>query len=93
MDLLNVECKLNCIAGSCSSSGINSCSDRELFKIKVQINFSTQELVNLDVGLEYAFSGLDEHLGIIYILRTDTECNGLSVVAAVDDLSFFSEDL
>ena len=48
VDLLNIESKLNLIARSSCCTRINSSCDRELSKIKVQINFCTKKLVYVD---------------------------------------------
>ena len=91
MDLLGIESEFDIVARSCCRTGINSCGDGELFEIEIQEYFCTKKLVNPYRRLEYAIRILilkliDHLLGIIYILRTDTEGNGLSVIAAVDQL-------
>ena len=90
MNLLSIQSKFNSITGSSSCTRIYTGSYVSTLYIEVQEYLSTQKLVYTDGGLDNSLRRLLQPiLRIMYILRTDTKNNGLSVVAAVDEFLSF----
>ena len=90
MNLLSIQSKFNGIAGSCGCTRIYTSGYVSALNIEVQEYFCTKQLIYTDGGLDHSLRRLLQPLvRIMYILRTDTKNNGLSVVAAIDEFLSF----
>lgn len=89
VNLAQIQSQLYSIARSCSGSRIYTSGAVCFVYIEVQIYFSTKHLVYTDGCVDYALRGCCQiSLVIMQILRTDTQGNGLAVVALL--LQYFA---
>ena len=90
VNLAQIQSQLYSIARSCRGSRIYTSGAVCFVYIEVQINFSTKHLVYTDGCINYALRRCCQiSLVIMQILRTDTQGNGLAVVALLPVLCLF----